>query len=682
LEALQQLATEFAITITSPDFWLSIGNALILGAGCLAVGVWVARTVGLLRSNAPAGETLGVGLATGSMVLAAAWATIWSGGRSSFTPVAVGFAIAIVLGLAKRSRRRNTGNAHTSRTPPGEADAHPPRPRAYRSVIYGALACAVFVAGVASLYGSTVAPSPRDGVQPVENRDEAFYAILGRDLATTGTETNALPSGFAAVPGAPAQIWYHWGELWLAGAVITIFGTTPMAARYFIVLPILLLAAAALTGTLVRCMARTNSRRAFIFGTLACLFLAPVPLVPGPFFSSWAAGLIFGITLYGLAAVAVLLVLYALTVIGERTGSWSLAAFVASAVASILPSHVAIAVLALVGTGTVFTIRTVRSLVAQRRLPIVSGTWVGVLVATAAALTMTVAWGLLTGHALGSSSSPSGSPPSGVVPFNPTWRASVAITFLGGGAFFAIPIVWFLRRKTRPVEEALYLGTAALVIGGALAWGARLGDFTMFYLFFAGIAVIATPIAAVAVRILWERLRSNRHAGLAAALVALCVVQLALGVPGAFARLRLFGPTEDGPLTVGLLEAISRLPPDAVLAYSCTPFSEVAFGTPQLLSIDAHAGRRVVPMCFEAELPNTLLGVEPSLDVMSQFFRGAPQFALYPDVKSVPPPAAVLAFMKEHGLGYIYVDPKHPNSLVDAAIPIAKSGAARVLKVP
>ena len=52
----------------------------------------MARTVGLLRSDAPAGETLGVGLASGLMVLAAWWAAIWSEGRSSFTPVALGFA--------------------------------------------------------------------------------------------------------------------------------------------------------------------------------------------------------------------------------------------------------------------------------------------------------------------------------------------------------------------------------------------------------------------------------------------------------------------------------------------------------------------------------------------------------------------------------------------------------------
>ncbi|HUQ77863.1 MAG TPA: hypothetical protein VM427_03180 [Patescibacteria group bacterium] len=98
---LQSLQDEFVITIANGDVWLSIGLALLLGAACWALGTWVARTVGLLESGAPAGETLGVGLSAGSMVIAAWWAAIWSGGRSSFTPVAIGFAIALGLALAR-----------------------------------------------------------------------------------------------------------------------------------------------------------------------------------------------------------------------------------------------------------------------------------------------------------------------------------------------------------------------------------------------------------------------------------------------------------------------------------------------------------------------------------------------------------------------------------------------------
>jgi len=68
------------ITIANADVWLSIALALLLGCACLAFGTWVARTVGLLRSDASAGETLGVGLACGLIVLAAWWAALRSVG--------------------------------------------------------------------------------------------------------------------------------------------------------------------------------------------------------------------------------------------------------------------------------------------------------------------------------------------------------------------------------------------------------------------------------------------------------------------------------------------------------------------------------------------------------------------------------------------------------------------------
>src|SRR2546427_7189525 len=125
LESLQLFAAEFAITISNGDVWVSIGLALLLGGGCLAFGIWLARTIGLLGSDAPAGETLGVGLASGLMVLAAWWAAIWSGGRSSFTPVAVGFAIAIALGLAGRARRPAAADALASEAANGGGDTKP-----------------------------------------------------------------------------------------------------------------------------------------------------------------------------------------------------------------------------------------------------------------------------------------------------------------------------------------------------------------------------------------------------------------------------------------------------------------------------------------------------------------------------------------------------------------------------
>ena len=69
----------------------------------------------------------------------------------------------------------------------------------------------------------------------------------------------------------------------------------------------------------------------------------------------------------------------------------------------------------------------------------------------------------------------------------------MAITTLGSGAFLAIAMAWFMVRKEASIEADLYLGTAALLAAGALAWGALLGDFNTVHLFFAGIAVFATP---------------------------------------------------------------------------------------------------------------------------------------------------------------------------------------------
>ena len=397
MNALQQLAAEFAITVTDGAVWLAIGQGLVFGGGCLLFGIWVARRVGLLASDAPAGETLGVGLASGLMVLAAWWAAIWSGGRSSFTPVAVGFAIAIVLAVVRRAPA--PAEAEVGAVPAGTGRGEPvPRwSRGTGPLILAGLAGGVFVVAVALLYGSTLAPSPRDGAQPFEKTDVAFYAVLGRDLASSGTEVNTFTSGFSDLAGATDQTWYHWGELWLASAVISIFGTAPLAARYFVVLPLLLLATAALTGTLVRRMNGTASPAAFLFGFIVCLVLAPIPLIAGPFFSVWAAGLISGITVFGLAAVAVVFALYLLSVLDTRRPTWALACFAGSAIALILPAHIVIALLGLVGVGAVWSIRIGRSLLATRRLPAVSLIWRRTVVAATIAVLSTVAWGLAHG---------------------------------------------------------------------------------------------------------------------------------------------------------------------------------------------------------------------------------------------------------------------------------------------
>jgi hypothetical protein len=670
---LQALAAEFSITLFDGTVWLSIGQAMLFGAACLLFGIWLARFVGLLPSDAPAGETLGVGLASGLVVLAAWWAAIASGGRSSFTPVAVGFVIAI--GLAVIRRWRPLGEA----PPPADLVTESPAAESERggNLVVAVLGGAAFVVVVALLYGSTLMQSPREGVQPLEFNDPAYYSVLGADLVGTGTENLYSPAGFATIDGLSTQTWYHWGELWLASAVIRIFGTAPLDARHLVVLPLLVLAAAALTGTVVRRMTGSSSRSAYLFGFVAFVFLAPVPLIPGPFFSSWAGGLIFGIASYGLAAVAVMLGMYSLAVLSRRTSAWTLAAFVGSAAASILPDHIVIAVLALVGVGSVWTIRVIRSVAGTQHLPVVAPVWRVTFAATGVALAATAAWGLLTGHAVGYSP-----PLPDVTSFNASWRESVAITTVCSGAFLAIIPAWFLVRKDRPIEAGLYAGTSALLIAGAIAWGARLDDLDSVHLFYGGIAVFATPVASLAVVTIWLRLRIHGQRRLAVAVLVLCVAQIQFGVILGIIRLASFGPGKNAPVPVAILAEIRTLSQDAKLAYACLPSEEVAFWNARLLALDARTGRRIVPMCFQAETAGALVGGQKSADIPDRLFLRAPQAMLYPTSSARPSASRVASFLKDNGIDYIYADALHPNSLVPGAIPIATSGDTQVLRIP
>ena len=147
---------EFPITLADPTVWLSIGQGLLVGARVPAV-----RRLGgplrrpAARPDAPAGETLGVGLASGLLVLAAWWAAIASGGRSSFTPVAVGFALAIGLAVVRRRRAGGGRDAGPERRSPASRPRR--RRRAQRrSLVVAVLGGGVFVVAVALLYGSTM----------------------------------------------------------------------------------------------------------------------------------------------------------------------------------------------------------------------------------------------------------------------------------------------------------------------------------------------------------------------------------------------------------------------------------------------------------------------------------------------------------------------------------------------
>jgi len=667
---LQTLAAELRITLADGTVWSSIGQGLLVGAVCLLFGVCVARFVGLLSVDAPAGETLAVGLASGLLVLASWWAAIASGGRSSFTPIALGFAVAIGLAAARRWRPATLGDPtadDSTFTTVTRSSA------ALRRLIPALIGGAMFVVAVALLYGATMAPSPRNGVQPVEFSDEAYYSVLGADLSATGTESLYSPSGFDI--GPPPQNWYHWGEIWLTSAVIRVFGADPIQARHLSVLPVLLLAVAALAGTLVRRTTRTSSRGAFLFGFFACIFLAPIPVISGPFFSTWAVGMVFEISLYGLAAVAVLLGIYSVTVLGARPVTWALQIFVGSVVASIVAAHLAMALLAAVGVGSVWAIKVIQSLGSVRGLPPISTVWRRTFIASGIAVLATIAWGLVTGHGLGSSWL-SASIPS----FDVEWRGSVLIVVLCSGAFVAIGIAWFSVRREASVESSLYLGTVALVAIGAILWGARLGDLNMAHLFFGAIAVFATPVAAVAVWSIWLRLRATGHVRLGAAMLVFCVAQLEFGVGLGIIRLQVYGPGSYPPVPIDTLGAIRNLPSGAKVAYACRRFEEAAFWASQLASLDAHTGRPFVPMCFQAETYPALFGRQLSPDVASPLFELAPQRTLYIDSKAVPSSMELATFLKDHGIDYIYADALHPNSLVPDAVPIAPGSS--ILRVP
>ena len=186
---MSHLVDELVITASDPSIWIATGMALVLGLGTFALGHWMVRRAGLLRAHASAAEIMGVSLASGLLVIASMWAAFRSTGQSAFLPVAIAFAAGIAA-----SRGHPFGVPRT------------------RSMAIVLIASGVFVLAVALVYGATLDPSIRDGVQPVEYPDEAFYAVLSRDLATTGQETTLSATGFGPIAGLPTQTWYHWGR--------------------------------------------------------------------------------------------------------------------------------------------------------------------------------------------------------------------------------------------------------------------------------------------------------------------------------------------------------------------------------------------------------------------------------------------------------------------------------------
>jgi hypothetical protein len=315
--------------------------------------------------------------------------------------------------------------------------------------------------------------------------------------------------------------------------------------------------------------------------------------------------------------------------------------------------------------------------VTTRRLPVVRLVWRRPIIATAIIVGATLAWGMITGHGVGGSASS-----MSVAAFNPEWRNALLINLLGAGAFLAIPAAWMMVRRDSAVEANLYVSAIAIVAFGAVAWGARLGDFNMFHVYFAGLAVFAVPAAAIAVWSLQSRSRAAGHPLWAFTIIVLCVAQITLGAGLSTLRLQQFGPASYPPVPVQFLAVIRRLPTEAKLAYFCRPAEELAIWEPRLLSIGAHTSRRIVPMCFQSEFLGVLNGTAMSRDVMSPFFEFAPQRALYPDSSANPSADSVAAFLRIHGVDYIYADEAHPNTQVPGATLVTALGQFLLFRLP
>ena len=329
--------------------------------------MWVARFVGLLGADAPAGEILGVGLASGLLVLTSWWAAIVSGGRSSFTPVAVGFALAIGLAAVRRWRRAPDVEPDAAAADDvDDAAPEPSQPGRFRHLAVAVLGGAVFVTAVALLYGATMAQSPRDGVQPLEFMDEAYYAVLGADLAKTGTESLYSPSGFTDIHGLPTQTWYHWGEAWLGA-------DRDLAPRHGAARcpPLHRPAAAPARGGGPDRHARPADDRIDVARRSSCSGSPPAcSSRPGA-----ASRVGHDLRDHGCTAWRRWRSCCRCTpwpCWAAKPASWALAAFVGSAAAVILPAHIVIAVLAAVGVGSVWALRIGQSLLATRRLPAVA----------------------------------------------------------------------------------------------------------------------------------------------------------------------------------------------------------------------------------------------------------------------------------------------------------------------
>jgi hypothetical protein len=638
--------------------WVALAVACVAMVVVLPLGVVISSRTGLLDSEAEPSEVVSVGLSVGLLVFAAVWASIASFGLSGLVPVAITILVAVVIGSGPSTLR----GVASGRWWAGAAGAG-----------------AAFLVVVGLLYAITLAPSPRDGYQPLEFFDTAYYAVLGADLASFGRESLFSPAGFEQVAGQTDQVWYHWGELWLAAAAIDLTGVTPMHARHLVVLPLILLAAATLVGTLARRLVARSSEF-YILGATAMLFLAPIPLSLDVYFAGRARGLVFTITQYGLVVTVILLGIYLLAVRRTITASWAGALMAGAIAAALVATHVGLAIVvaaALTGAVAVHALQVALSRGGQlghvveplRR-------WQRTGLAVIAAGSATIVWGIATGHGLGALD-----PVVGVGPFDPIWQQAVVFTTLGSGVLLAAPLAWLWIRRRDSVMAGLGLAAAAVVAAGAVGWGLRAADVNTFHLFFGAIATVLTPVSIVAILMAVDRGRRRGIKMLVPAVVSLLIVQSLVSAVLVFNQLERFGPKEGWTISAGALEAFGELPPGSKMAYACEPYENVAPWDASLIAIDAHTGVRMIPMCYMADVQRDLLERPLELGIVNPYFKRAPQRALYPSADIRLSIDEVRSFLVANGIGYVYADADHPNTLNPDAVPIFTDDATSIYSV-
>ena len=659
-DVIDRFIVNLGAAMADPSVWLAIGVSLVAAALVFAPGYVLARGVGLLDTDGQESEILGVSLAVGLLAWCVLWAAVASGARSSFTPAALAIGAAGIVAF-RSNRPLHAMHAWT-------------RHRRSARIRFPLGATTTLGAGallivLALTYASTLTLSPRAGAQPLEYTDEAYYALLGAELARSGTESIVSPSAIET-PGMPSQTWYHWGEMWLAAAVISTSGLDPLPARHLVVLPIILLTVALLTGCLTRRLNHTRSRAALLLAMACACVLAPIP-VPGGFFAYWARGNIFSVTMYGLGLVIVLLVVVDVFLRKpERTPARLL--FTCGAIASLVPAHVILAGLAAVGTFGAFAVAWVLKVPWRKALPTVRANSERLVLGSAALAIATVTWGLFTGHQIGASN-----PHPRVPPFIDAWRDGVLAATLASGLFVAIPMVVWIQRRSRGSIFWLAVATLVIFVFGAVAWGARFGDYTMFHVFFGGIAAFATPMAAVAIVAVARHFRALGTPRRRLVLSALVILQLEISAFTALLRLEEFGPSGDEQIPVSVLDRIRSLPASAKLAYACRPATELGYWQAELGGIYAHTGKRVLPTCFQFEG----LTWAASADVPSAAFLASPLGRIFPTVGSRPTSDEVRKFLLSEGIAYIYADARHPNTLVADATPVTVDGDFQVLEI-